>query len=102
MKEHSEEWCKEMKKTCDYCKHTKYYCIDHEPWHEFKSSRTWGGMSHEQRCPFLAQLVSKEAQAVVRYCAVVQVDFTEDPEFNGYYMKCPDCKGFDLEVRKDY
>lgn len=100
MKEHTQEWCDEMKKTCEYCQKTSWYCLEHEPWREIKSARVWGGMSHEKACPFLAQLVNKEAHAVVRYCATVQYDFCHDPKFTGHTMKCPECKGEDIEVRK--
>lgn len=99
---HSEAWCEEMKKTCEYCKHTKYHCVDHEPWHEMRSSSTWGGMHHQKNCPFLYQLLNKEAHAVVRYTACVHLDFVEQKNFNGNDIKCPDCEGWDIEIRKDY
>lgn len=101
MKEHSQEWCDEMKKSCVYCQHTKYYCIEHEPWREHKSCHTWGGMNHQRACLFFSQLVNKEAHAVVRYCAIVQVDFCDDPNFNGRDIKCPDCEGWDIEIIKN-
>lgn len=89
-----------MKEECEYCKRTNWYCLDHEPWEEFKSSRVWGGMNHQKDCAFLAQLINKEAGAIVRYCACVQVDFVDDPNFNGRDMKCPDCEGWDVTIRK--
>lgn len=101
---HTREWCDEKKKTCKDCAKTNFYCKRHEPWVTSKSAKSWGGMHHQAKCPFYLALTDKDktiaAFAVVRYCATVQVDFVEQPDFNGYDMKCPDCKGWDVTVRK--
>lgn len=96
---HTREWCDEKKKTCKFCLKTNYYCKLHEPWQVTKSCRNWGGMSHQEKCPFYIQLEKNEAHAVVRYCAIVQLDSCQ-PGFQGHQMICPDCKGWDISVRK--
>lgn len=101
LEKYSREWSDEKKKTCKWCLNTSYYCLRHAPRTIMKTSRTWGGMSHSEKCKFYQSLVGKDAIAVVRYCAIVQVDFCEDPDFKGWAMECPDCIGYDSRIQKN-
>lgn len=102
-KEHSQEWCDEMKKICEFCKKTSWYCLDHEPWKESKTAVSWGTMHHQHQCPLYLQLKNEDtkiqAMGVVRFCAIVQVNWTE-PGFKGHDIKCPDCDGWDVTITK--